>query len=538
MRCFLPEKQKISLLAGAKMELFHHKGNARVIIKNPYHALATLTAMLDIAIIVPLTIVVYDAKNHEIPSPLATILLAVLLITALLRSLSTFSLIRLLKWQANHDPVTKLPNQQLFQQKLSHSMATGASPSIALYLINIDRFKLFIGSLGYLTCNKLIAAVAQRLASKLKNNSDLQLYRFEADTFALVAFNPDKPRQIATSVLEALHHPVYIDHREFRVTVSVGFSLHPQDGWNTKRLLHAADLALQQAKKRGGNAWCRYRPEFEYPTPQPLALEGYLRHAIDHDELELYFQPQVRLDDGGLCGAEIILRWHHPEYQLLNPQDFIPMAEETGLIGPITEWIMQKACQQLITWRRASFEPIRLAVNISAQQFHQQKLPELLERMLQIYPVAPHWLELEITESVAMLDIEHTTRTLARLKRIGVLLALDDFGTGFSSLSYLRRFPIDTLKLDRSFITPIENDPKSAAIACGVVTLGHNLQLKTLAEGIETRGQWALLKACGCDEGQGFLFGKPMPAKSFETLLHQSGTGAEKAQTSNAKPTI
>jgi len=538
MRCLLPEKQKISVLAGAKMGFFHHTGSARVIIKRPYHVLGILTAMLDIVIVVSLAALMYGAKSHEPTSPLTAVLLGLVLITALSRSLLTFVSIRLLKWQANHDPVTKLPNQQLFQQRLSHFMAAEGSSSVALYLINIDRFKLFIGSLGYLTCNKLIVAVAQRLASKLENNPNVQLYRFEADTFGLVAFKPEKPRQIAAWVLEALHQPVYIDHREFCVTVSVGFSLYPQDGRNATRLLHAADLALQQAKKRGGNAWCRYRPEFEHPTPQPLALEGYLRHAIDHNELELYFQPQIRLDDGGLCGAEITLRWHHPEYQLLNPQDFIPMAEETGLIGPITEWIMQEACQQLLAWRRASFKPIRLAVNISAQQFHQQKLPELLERMLQIYPVAPHWLELEITESVAMLDIEHTTRTLERLKQIGVLLALDDFGTGFSSLSYLRRFPIDTLKLDRSFITSIENDPKSAAIACGVVTLGHNLQLKTLAEGIETRGQWALLQACGCDEGQGFLFGKPMPAKSFEILLHQSGTGAEKAQTSNAKPTI
>ncbi len=506
-----------------------------MLIKRPYRSLGILTVILDIMIVAALLALLYEAK--ESPST-AIIIVAIMLATALLRSLLTFLLIRTLKWQAYHDPVTKLPNQQLFQQRLAHQLTYERTPTIALYLINIDRFKLFIGSLGYLTCNKLIIAVADRLASELEKTPSLHLYRFEADTFALVVHEPIKPQQIAASVLEALHQPVYVDHREFCVTVSVGFSLYPEDGKSAAALLHAADLALQQAKKRGGNTWCRYRPGYEPPITQPLALEGYLRHAIDHDELELYFQPQVRIGDGRLCGAEITLRWHHPEYQLLNPQDFIPLAEETGLIGPITEWIMQQACQQLLAWQQASIEPTRLAVNISAQQFHQQKLPELLERILQIHPISPDWLELEITESVAMLDIEHTTRTLERLKQLGILLALDDFGTGFSSLSYLRRFPLDTLKLDRSFITPIENDPKSAAIVCGVITLGHNLQLKTLAEGVETRGQWELLKVCGCDEGQGFLFGKPMPAKSFEALLQKDRGGSERDQTSNARPTI
>ncbi len=474
---------------------------------------------MDILIAASLVALLVGVVGNELPVFIATFL-AILFVAALLRSLLTFLLIRVLKWQAGHDPVTRLPHQQLFQQDLAYRLTHHKTEPVAVYLINIDRFKLFIGSLGYLTCNRLLAAVADRLASGL--NETLirgQLYRFEADTFAVIAYGQQKTPQLATSLLETLHQPVYVNHREFCVTVSLGFSLYPEDGKDVPTLLHAADLALQHAKKKGGNIWCRYRPDFEPPITQPLALEGYLRHAIDYDELELYFQPQICLDAGKLCGAEITLRWHHPEYQLLTPQDFIPLAEEAGLIAPITKWIMQQACQQLLAWQQESLGPVRLAVNISAQQFHQQQLPELLQQLLQLYPIDPRLLELEITESVAMLDIEHTTLILEQLKQLGIQLALDDFGTGFSSLSYLRRFPLDTLKLDRSFITPIEYDPHSTAIVRGIISLGHSLHLKTLAEGIETPGQLDLLKASGCDEGQGYLFGKPMPAKSFQALL-------------------
>ena len=502
-----------------------------------HRSLSIMTAVLDLLIIVSLVALLIGVIRNQ--SATIITFLAFLLFIAILRSLLTFLVIRILKWQAEHDPITKLPNQQLFQQDLAHLMTRERKATIAVFLINIDRFKLFIGSLGYLSCHKLLVAVADRLVSELDQTpASTQLYRFEADTFALVAHDSAKPQQIAISMLEALHHPIYVDHRECCVTVSVGFSICSEDGKDVATLLHAADLALQHAKKKGGNTWCRYRPDFEPPISQPLALEGYLRHAIDHDELELYFQPQICLDDERLCGAEITLRWHHPEYQLLNPQDFIPLAEEAGLIGPITDWIMQQACQQLLSWQRDSMGPVRLAVNISAQQFHQQQLPELLSRILQTYPIDPQLLELEITESVAMLDIEHTTRTLEQLKRLGILLALDDFGTGFSSLTYLRRFPLDTLKLDRSFITPIEHDPQSAAMVCGIISLGHSLHLKTLAEGIETQGQLNRLKRCGCDEGQGYLFGKPMPARSFEALLKTGKLCAAGNQTSNARPTM
>lgn len=478
-----------------------------------------LTAMLDIIIAVSLLALLTGAIRNELPGTLSAIL-ALLLVVALLRSTLTFVLIRVLKWQACHDPVTRLPNQQAFLEDLSTLLANPKIASAAVYLINIDRFKLFIGSLGYLTCNRLLAAVATRLCSALDHSLTRgRLYRFEADTFAVLVHSRVNPEQLAHQLLETLHQPVYVNHREFCVTVSVGFSLYPQDGRESTALLHAADLALQEAKQKGGNSASPYSHDLEHPISQPLTLEGYLRHAIDFDELELYFQPQVALDNGRLCGAEITLRWHHPDDQLLQPQDFIPLAEEAGLIGPITEWIMEQTCRQLLAWHQDSIDPIRLAVNISAQQFHQQQLPQLLQRLLKKFAIDPEWLELEITESVAMLDVDHSAKILKRLKSLGLHLALDDFGTGYSSFSYLRLFPLDTLKLDRSFITPIERDLQSAAIVRGIISLGHSLDLKILAEGIETKGQLEFLARNGCDEGQGFLFGKPMPAATFQTLL-------------------
>lgn len=487
--------------------------------KRFFDHLKLLTSGLDLLILALTSYLI--ASNTHLESSFTLTLAIVILVGMILRITVTFRLIRTLTWQACHDPVTKLPNRHLFHLHLTRQLKSPPAHQVAVFLLNIDRFKLFVGSLGYLLCDQLLCAVAKRLTEKLIHNRlNAELYRFEADTFALIAPTDPDAEYLAQVLIGALHLPIYVNHREFCVSISVGFSLFPDDGKDLDTLLHAADLALQQAKKRGGNTFCRYQVKFE-PRHQPLSLEGYLRHALEYQELELYYQPQVRLIDGTLLGAEVILRWHHPHYRLLSPQEFIPLAEETGLIGPISMWLLRQAMDQLQRWQQAGFT-LRLAVNLSAYQFHQQNLPALVEQLLGDYPLPPKLLELEITESSAMLDIDHTVHVLRQLKALGVGLALDDFGTGFSSLSYLKDFPIDTLKIDQSFIQPLEQDPGSAAIVQGIISLGHSMHLKILAEGIETQGQLALLRRFGCDEGQGYLFGKPMPAASFERLLNQN----------------
>lgn len=489
-----------------------------------HRSLKLLTAGLDL-LILALTISLVVSNVH--PDAYLTLAAALLILLGIAcRMALTFQLMRTLTRQACYDEVTGLPNRHLFHVHLTSQLHSAPSLEMAVFLLNIDRFKLFIGSLGYLLCDHLLRAVSERLTEELTHSGlSAQLYRFEADTFALLA--PAEPSQsskgcspelLARVLISALHRPIYVDHREFCVSLSAGFSLYPDDGKDPGALLRAADLALQQAKKRGGNTYIRYHAKFE-PRHHPLILEGYLRHALEYQELKLYYQPQVRLEDGRLCGAEVTLRWHHPHYRLLPPKEFIPLAEETGLIGPIGTWLLRQAMRQLQRWQQTPF-PLRLAVNVSAYQLHQQNLPVLIEQLLCEYPILPERLELEITESSAMLDIDHAVYVLQQLKTLGVELALDDFGTGFSSLSHLKRFPIDTLKIDQSFIQPMEQDPGSAAIVEGIIRLGHSMHLKILAEGIETQGQLALLRRFGCDEGQGYLFGKPMPASSFERILN------------------
>ncbi len=431
-----------------------------------------------------------------------------------------------LSWHAYHDVITGLPNRYRFQQDLEKILRRDQPCHYtAVFLMNIDRFRFFIGNLGYWLCDQLLHAVSVRLRETIETNplsDQIILYRFEADTFALLLKNyqePELPKKIAQQLIESLHQPVYMDHREFCVTISCGISVYPTDGTDFSTLLHAADLALQHAKKRGGGVWQLHTADMDERTRHRLKLEGYLRHAIEHNELELFYQPQVSLKDGILTGAEITLRWRHPEHCLLKPQEFIPLAEETGLIAPISEWILRHALIQHRAWQTRDFPPIRLAVNISAQQFHQQDLPQLIRRLLQETQVAPHFLELELTESAAMFDINHTVVVMQQLKELGVQLALDDFGTGFSSLAYLRRFPLDTLKIDQSFVRPMDKEEDAAAIIKGIISLGHSLRLKVLAEGIETQAQLQRLRDFECDEGQGYLFSKPVPGNVFETYL-------------------
>ncbi|BCX82097.1 hypothetical protein MIT9_P1681 [Methylomarinovum caldicuralii] len=481
------------------------------------HQLARLATALDIAIVGLLSVLAPLFWRHA--DPLPTALLVLLCLASLARAMLTHLTLRRLEWQAHHDPVTGLPNRRLFYHRTG-PMLQGRRQT-AILLLQIDRFRLFLGNLGHSACDRLLRAVANRLAAAVPEKNAC-LYQLETDTFALVLHEGATATQTARRLIEALHRPVHVDHREFWLSVSIGISCYPADGQTLPALIRAAELALRQAQRRGGGTCCRYRPQLEPALGQPLALEGYLRHAVEYDELELYFQPQVRLDDGGLLGAEITLRWHHPQHGLLPPERFIPLAEETGLIGPITQWLLEQALCQLERWRESEFARLRLAINISAYQFHQQRLPELLQAALKRHPVDPGKLELEITETAAMFDVDHTIRILRQLKDLGIRLALDDFGTGYSSLNHLRRFPLDTLKIDQSFVRPMPEDAGSKAIVHGIIQLGHSLGLTTLAEGIETRSQWESLRRFGCDEGQGYLFGRPLPLAQFEARYRQA----------------
>ncbi len=433
-----------------------------------------------------------------------------------------------LEYQAFHDPLTDLENRRMFQQRLQEAMSQAADKNqVGVLLLNLDRFRPIIESLGHTMGDAVLQVVADRLSQRLVQDKDAAaaatLYRFEGDLFAILISPmnaPDAPSRLADGIMAAMRTPLHVETREFFLSFSIGAAVYPQDGTDVVTLLKNVDSALHRVKQRGGNGVQCYDRDMNAQSLQRLELENYLRHAGEHNELEVFYQPQVGLTSGCIIGMEALLRWRHPTRGLLAPGEFIPMAEESSLIIPIGEWVLRTACAQARTWQDAGFDDLTVAVNVSARQFKSGNLPLLVRQTLKETGLAPAHLELEITESVAMYDVTATIATLNELKQIGVHLSIDDFGTGYSSMSYLKRFPINKLKIDQSFVRDMATDAEDAAIASAVVSLGHSLKLKVIAEGVETRAQRTLLAACQCDEAQGYLFSRPLPAEDFSRLLH------------------
>jgi diguanylate cyclase (GGDEF)-like protein/PAS domain S-box-containing protein len=427
---------------------------------------------------------------------------------------------------AYHDALTDLPNQSLFKDRLKQAIALShrSNQMQAVMLLNLDRFKTVNDSLGYLAGDLLLQSVAQRLTSCVRDCDTVA--RFGGDEFAVLLTQISRAQDAATTanaIRQALNQAFLFDDQEIFVSNSIGISLYPHDGRDTATLLKSAGAALDRAKEQGGNNYEFYTAGRTTRALRQLVLESNLRPGLERREFFVQYQPQVSSVDFHLVGMEALVRWQHPNLGLLHPTEFISLAEDSGLIIPLGDWVFRTACLQNKAWQDASLVPMRLAVNFSARQFQQPGFISSVEEILKETNLDPGWLELEITESSIMKDPDKAIEKLLELKMMGIKVAIDDFGTGYSSLNYLKRFPIDTLKIDRSFVSDLCKDPHDTAIVRAIITLGHALDLTVVAEGVETREQLESLTELECDVVQGFLFSKALSCEDFEELLIAQG---------------
>ncbi|EKU80606.1 bifunctional diguanylate cyclase/phosphodiesterase [Massilia timonae] len=425
---------------------------------------------------------------------------------------------------AQHDVLTGLPNRSLLQDRLGQALAYAnrSGRPVWVMLIDLDRFKFVNDSMGHKAGDVLLVTVAARLRSSLRDADTVA--RLSGDEFvAILGEHADEPLNpaIVQRVMDAVAQPVMLGNKEFFVTCSIGVAVYPSEGTSSENLIEHADIAMYRAKKLGRNNFQFYTPAMNEESLERVRIESALRNALERDEFVLHYQPQVDLKSGQIVGMEALIRWNHPELGMVPPGRFVGVAEETGLIVQIGAWVMRTACAQNKAWQDAGLPRLRVAVNLSARQFGAPDLLESLESALRDTGLDPACLEIELTESLFMSDVTPAVELLHRMKALGVNLSIDDFGTGYSSFSYLSRFPIDVLKIDRSFVADITHDANDAAIVTSIIALAHNLKLAVIAEGVETAEQLDYLRSHGCDEMQGYYFSKPLPADDFEQLLHQ-----------------
>jgi diguanylate cyclase (GGDEF)-like protein len=427
-----------------------------------------------------------------------------------------------IEYQTYHDLLTGLPNRaQLllrFQRELKE--ASRHNVKLAVLHLDLDRFKAINDSLGHTIGDRVLVAVVERLRPLLGENDTIA--RIGSDEFVILRNEVKRVEDaaiFARQVVEAKRQAYRIDGHELYVTASVGISMYPEDGESAETLLRNADIALSHVKGRGRNNFQFFNPAINIRTLERLLLESNLRHAIDRDELVLHYQPLVSIRTGEVMCFEALARWRHADLGLLNPVDFIPVAEEIGFITAIDEWVLRTACAQNKAWQNAGCQPRCVTVNLSAEQFLQPTLVRMVAGIVEEVGLDPRYLDIEITESTAMRDIDLAIPNIRGLNELGVQLSIDDFGTGYSSLNYLKRFSVHTLKIDQSFIREVTTDPDDQAIVRAVIAMGHSLQLKVIAEGVETREQHLFLMENGCDEMQGFFFSKPLPAEELGELV-------------------
>lgn len=424
-----------------------------------------------------------------------------------------------LNYMAFHDSLTSLPNRSLFYDRIYHGLARArrSDSKVALMLLDIDRFKIINDSLGHDAGDVLLKAIAMRLNEGVRDMDTVA--RLGGDEFVVVLegiHDTEDVVFVANKLLSTLSRPLEISGHTLTTTVSIGVSIFPEDGADTDELLKNADIAMYKAKEAGKNNCQFYTKGMNATAVNYLLLENDLRRAVEQQQLTLYYQPQVDLQTGEMMGVEALVRWQHPDRGLVSPAHFIPLAEETGLIVPIGEWVLREACRQQKAWLDVGKRVGKVAVNLSPRQFRQKNFPGKVEAILKETGLEAKHLELEITESCAMEHAGETINQLNQLNQMGMFLAIDDFGTGYSSLAYLQRFPIQKLKIDRSFINDIHDDHNDAAIAKSIIGLAHNMQMRVVAEGVETEPQAEWLREMGCDQAQGFLYSKPMTAKQLE----------------------
>ena len=426
---------------------------------------------------------------------------------------------------AYYDTLTSLPNRTLFEDRLTQAVALAqrANTRVAVLFIALDQLKKVNDTLGHRAGDQLMQQVAGRLRSCVTESDTVA--RFGGDQFVLMLPEIERTKDaldVIGSIQEALNPSFRLDRQELFATASVGISFYPDDGKETSSLVKNAGAALYRAKKSGGNEYRFYTADMHARASKRFELETSLRHAIDNHEFLLHYQPRVAIDSLQIVGLEALVRWQHPQLGLVSPGEFIPLAEETGLILPIGEWVLREACRQNREWQNKGFARMRVGVNISARQFQQQHLAETVMQILEESELGPEYLELELTESSIMSNAEATIVVLNKLQTKGIAISVDDFGTGFSSLSYLKRLPIDSLKVDQSFVRDLATDPDDAALVMAIVNLAHTLRLRVVAEGVETPEQLRFLRLLRCDEIQGYLISKPLPVEGIERLLRHS----------------
>ena len=423
---------------------------------------------------------------------------------------------------AHFDELTELPNRTMFMQTLKRafSLAQRRGKQFALFFIDLDRFKNINDSLGHESGDQLLQDVARRLRDNLRESDSVA--RLGGDEFVVLVEDCADPRElnsIAQNILNAVGRPYVLSGQEYHVTGSIGISTYPTDGQDPAALLKNADIAMYLAKDRGKNNFQFYSAQQNAHSFERLALESALRHALGRDEFVLHYQPRVDIPTGRIVGVEALLRWNHPDLPMVLPNQFIPLAEETGLIVPIGRWVLRTACAQSALWRHEGLPALRMAVNLSARQFSDDGLIDDIADALAQAELAPNGLELEITESMVMQNPERAVTTLNRLREMGIPVSIDDFGTGYSSLGYLKRFPIDNVKIDRSFIKDLPHDTDDAAITRAVIAMAQSLRIRVIAEGVETREQLQFLRDHDCNECQGYFLSRPLPASNFALLV-------------------
>lgn len=431
-----------------------------------------------------------------------------------------------------YDALTDLPNSTLLGDRLTQALATSRrhDKQLVVMFLGLDRFKRINNALGYPAGDEMLKRVGQQLLACVRKSDSV--FRYGSDEFVVILTDINHRQQIRTlaeKLLASIRVTQTIAGHDVGITASLGISLYPDDGLEAVDLIKKAETAMHNVKEAGPGNIGFFIEEMNQRAREQQSIESGIRQALQRNEFVLHYQPKVALDSGRVVGAEALVRWKKPEHGWVYPSEFIPIAENSGLIVPLSKWVLAEACRQTCDWQAAGLPPIRMSVNTSAIDFRQPNFVEGVEQVLAQTGMNPDWLELEITEGVLMQNVDETITALNRLKSLGIRLAIDDFGTGYSSLSYLRRFPIDVLKIDQSFIGRLSDDTGDAALVGAIISLGRSLKLNVIAEGVETEEQLAFLKAHRCEEGQGYYFSKPLPPDAFAQVL-SAGTPHEKPE--------
>ncbi len=437
---------------------------------------------------------------------------------------------------AYHDSLTNLPNRYLFYDRLKNAMANAVRKKslLALLHIDLDNFKRINETLGNDAGDRLLSLIAERLASSLRKTDALTRYmtsdlgslmaRIGGDEFTILLneiANIHDAALVCERIINILSDPFSLDNNEVFVTASIGISVYPLDSHDANSLMTNADIAMHQAKKQGRNKFHYYADSMNTSTMERFTIENKLRRALEREEFMLFYQPQIDLSSGRIIGVEALIRWLQPDLVLVKPGNFIPVTEETGLIIPIGKWILQTACAQNKSWQREGIDRIHITVNVSSIQFQQDSFVDVVAQALCDSELDASCLKLELTESTLMKNSQNSMKKMDTLREMGIQISIDDFGTGYSCLNYLKRFPVEVLKIDRSFIKDIETDSNDQAIVRAIIALAHNLNIQVIAEGVETTKQMGILRGYGCDAAQGFLFCPPIHATSLAQFIRQ-----------------